>query len=87
MSWSTCSARNKTFRVTRERVSSKLGKALGATNDVKTGDQAFDDLFVIDTDEKLARAVLRRLDQEASDPPGAGGQREQPTWGWAAWAS
>ncbi|MFO0740261.1 MAG: hypothetical protein U0270_30460 [Labilithrix sp.] len=49
---------NKTFRVTRERVSSKLGKALGATNDVKTGDQAFDDLFVIDTDEKLARAVF-----------------------------
>jgi hypothetical protein len=48
----------KSFRITRERAGTKLSKAIGVTKDVSVGDKAFDDMFVVEADDDLARAVL-----------------------------
>ncbi len=46
------------FAITRERLGAKLVKAVGASSDVQVGDKAFDDTFLVATDEALARDVL-----------------------------
>lgn len=47
-----------TFSLKREGLGSRLKRAIGASSDVQTGDQAFDETFVVTADDALARYVL-----------------------------
>ncbi len=47
-----------TYSLKREGLGSRLKRAIGASSDVQTGDQAFDETFVVTADDALARYVL-----------------------------
>lgn len=48
----------KPFAIRKEGVGARLGRAIGIVKDATVGDETFDEMFVVEADDELARAVL-----------------------------